>query len=51
MSFFKIDGASNAHQVPNNVVSVKKNKPKSSKVNLNDSLISAGIDESQYVQF
>jgi methyl-accepting chemotaxis protein len=52
MSFFKIDGASNARQVPNNVVSAKKGKAtKRTKISLSDSLIGAGIDESQYVQF
>jgi methyl-accepting chemotaxis protein len=53
MSFFKVDGTGMTTKARvNNVVSVKKYKPNPRKINLNDNLLmSAGIDESQYVQF
>jgi hypothetical protein len=53
MSFFKVDGTGMTTKARvNNVVSVKKYKPNPRKISLNDNLLmSAGIDESQYVQF
>jgi methyl-accepting chemotaxis protein len=53
MSFFKIEGSASAERaVVSKSVSAKKSKPvKTSKLSLADSLIGAGIDESQYVKF